>query len=95
MSIIKFIQMIISIFMKERYKMFLTISFLVILVDQIIKMIITKNIPYGYFIGNNIKITNISNTGMAYSMRKRLSATNNNFKYYYSRAIVNFCYKKI
>ena len=51
--------------------MFFLIGFSIILIDQIMKIIITANIPYGLSIGNGIKITNISNTGMAYNMRKR------------------------
>lgn len=51
--------------------MFFLIGFLIVLIDQIIKIIITANIPYGEAIGNWIRLTNISNTGMAYSMRKR------------------------
>ena len=50
--------------------MFLLIGFLIILIDQIIKIIITANISYGLSIGKWIKITNISNTGIAYGIRR-------------------------
>ena len=51
--------------------MFLLIGFLIILIDQIIKLVVSTYISYGETIGNWIKITNIANTGIAYSMRKR------------------------
>ena len=44
------------------------IGLTIILFDQIIKAIIV-NIPDGTAIGSFIRITNISNTGMAYSIR--------------------------
>ena len=71
MNIIKFIQTIISIYMKERYKMLFLTGFLIILIDQIIKLMVSTHSSYGTTIGNLIKITNVSNTGIAYSMRKR------------------------
>lgn len=57
--------------MKERYKMFFLTGFLIIIVDQIIKLLVSIYISYGETIGNWIKITNIANTGFAYSMRTR------------------------
>lgn len=51
------------------------IGLIIIAIDQIIKIIITANIPYGESIGKLIKITNISNTGMAYGIRAK--QTNN------------------
>ena len=69
MSIAKFIVMIIFTYMKERYKMIFLIGLSIILIDQIIKLIVSINIPYGTSIGNWIRITNVENTGMAYGMR--------------------------
>ena len=63
--------MTISIYMKERYKMLFLTGFLIILIDQIIKLIVSTQISYGTTIGHLIKITNVSNTGIAYSMRKK------------------------
>lgn len=47
------------------------IGLFIILIDQIIKMLVTWYIPYGYTIGNIIGITNVANTGMAYSIRRK------------------------
>lgn len=57
--------------MRERYKMSFLIGLFIILIDQIIKMLVTWYIPYGYTIGNIIGITNVANTGMAYSIRRK------------------------
>ena len=70
MNITKFIQINISAFMKERYKMLVLTGVLIILIDQIIKIIITMNISYATTIGYWIKITNVANTGIAYGIRK-------------------------
>lgn len=43
----------------------------IIIIDQIIKAIISINLPYGAGIGKYIKITNIANTGMAYGIRTK------------------------
>lgn len=51
--------------------MFFLTGFLIILIDQIIKLIVSTHISYGEAIGNWINITNVSNTGIAYGMRKR------------------------
>lgn len=68
---------------KEGKRMNLLIGILIIVIDQIIKIIISLNISYGYTIGKWIKITNIANTGVAYSIRKQISNNNNNSKYFY------------
>lgn len=47
------------------------IGLLIIIIDQIIKAIVTINIPLGTIIGNGIRITNVANTGIAYSMRSK------------------------
>lgn len=57
--------------MKERDKMNCLIGLIIIAIDQIIKMIVTANIPYGESVGKLIKITNVSNTGMAYGIRTK------------------------
>ncbi len=49
----------------------LLIGLSIILIDQTIKTIVSINMPYGTSIGNYIKIINVSNTGMAYSIRKK------------------------
>lgn len=51
--------------------MIILTGLLIIIIDQIIKAIITINIPYGISIGNYIKLTNVANTGIAYGMRKK------------------------
>ena len=47
------------------------IALSIIIIDQIIKAIITTHIPYGTFIGKWLRITNVANTGMAYGIRKK------------------------
>lgn len=49
--------------------MYSIIGFFIILIDQIVKKMVVKNISYGNTIGKYIRITNIQNTGIAYSMR--------------------------
>lgn len=71
MNIIEFTVMTIFIFMKERYKMYIIIGFLIILIDQFVKIFVIENITYGNTIGKYIRITNIQNTGIAYSMRSK------------------------
>ena len=71
MNIIRFTVMIISVYMKERYKMIFGIGLAIIIIDQIIKVFVCINIPYGTNIGKWIRLTNISNTGMAYSIRRK------------------------
>lgn len=44
------------------------IGLLIIIIDQMIKAIIITNIPLGTTIGKGIRVTNVANTGMAYSM---------------------------
>lgn len=51
--------------------MIFLIGIAIILIDQIIKVAVSINIPYGTSIGNLVKITNIGNTGMAYGMRTK------------------------
>ena len=51
--------------------MIFLISLVIILIDQIIKAVVITNIPLGTTIGKGIRITNVSNTGMAYSMRTK------------------------
>lgn len=46
----------------------LLIGLIIIIIDQIIKSIISINLTYGTSIGKFIKITNISNTGIAYGI---------------------------
>lgn len=48
--------------------MIFLIGLSIVLIDQIIKMLVTTNISYGTSIGNLVRITNVSNTGMAYSI---------------------------
>ena len=43
----------------------------IFIIDQAIKMLVTINIPHGEVFGAWIRISNASNTGMAYSMRER------------------------
>lgn len=66
------------------------IGLLIIIIDQIIKIIVSINISYGTSIGNWVKITNVSNTGIAYGMRTKQA--NNN---YYSKHINNIFYIKV
>ena len=47
------------------------IALSIIIIDQIIKVFVCINIPYGANIGRWIRLTNISNTGMAYSIRRK------------------------
>ena len=75
--------------------MFLLIGFLIILIDQIIKIIITANISYGLSIGKWIKITNISNTGIAYGIRRWESKPYNYCKYFNYICIINFFSKEL
>lgn len=49
--------------------MILLIGLSIIIIDQIVKAIVSINIPYGTYVGKLIRITNISNTGIAYGMR--------------------------
>lgn len=49
--------------------MYSIIGLFIILVDQIVKELVVKNISYGHAIEKYIRITNIQNTGIAYSMR--------------------------
>lgn len=51
--------------------MIFLIGLAIILIDQVIKVVVSINIPYGITIGKFIRITNIANTGMAYSIRKK------------------------
>lgn len=74
--------------------MILLIGLLVIIIDQIIKIIVTTYIPYAESIGGLIKITNVANTGMAYSIRKTKSIIYNYCKYFNYRFIIYFCNKK-
>lgn len=95
MNIIKFIQMTISTYMKERYKMFFLTGFLIVLIDQIVKMIVTAHIPYGTTLGSCIRITNVANTGMAYSMRTKQSNIYSYCKCFNCVYIINFSNKKL
>ena len=51
--------------------MAILIAFAIILLDQILKFIVIENIVYGATIGSWIRITNIANTGAAYSIRNK------------------------
>lgn len=68
--------------MKERDKMNFLIGLIIIAIDQFIKIIVTANIPYGESVGRLIKITNISNTGMAYGIRAKQEHNYTNCKYF-------------
>ena len=57
------------------------IGLLIIIIDQIIKTIIITNIPIGTTIGKGIRVTNVTNTGMAYSMRSKQTNAYNYCKY--------------
>lgn len=57
------------------------IGLLIIIIDQIIKTIIITNIPIGTTIGKGIRVTNVTNTGMAYSMRSKQTNDCNYCKY--------------
>lgn len=51
--------------------MYFIIGIFIILIDQIIKVVVVQNVSYGNTIGKYIKITNIQNTGIAYSIRAK------------------------
>lgn len=78
----------------KKFRSFL-IALAIILIDQIIKMLVSIKIPYGEAIGKGIRITNVANTGMAYSMRKKQSNNYSNCKYSNNRDINIFVYKKL
>lgn len=56
---------------RKAWSMISLIGLLITIIDQIIKSIVTINIPLGTTIGKGLRITNVSNTGMAYSMRTK------------------------
>lgn len=57
------------------------IGLLIIIIDQIIKAIIITNIPLGATMGKGIRVTNVANTGMAYSMRSKQTNAYNHCKF--------------
>lgn len=71
------------------------ISLSIIMMDQIIKMIVSTHIPYGTSIGSWIKITNISNTGMAFGMRTKQANNYNHSKYCNYKLFIKVFYKKL
>lgn len=75
--------------------MILLISLAIIIIDQIIKAIVTINIPLGTTIGKGIRITNIANTGMAYSMRSKQTNTYNHCKHCNHMYTIIFSNKKL
>lgn len=75
--------------------MILLISLAIIIIDQIIKAIVTINIPLGTTIGKGIRITNIANTGMAYSMRSKQTDHYNNCKHCNHMYTIIFSNKKL
>ena len=71
------------------------IGLAIIIIDQIIKAIVITNIPLGTTIGKGIRITNVANTGMAYSMRSKQANNYNHCKCCNHMHTIIFSNKKI